>query len=189
MAVYVLIIWDKYDRAAVAMIGAVLMILLKVITQEEAFGSIDYNTIGLLIAMMVVVMIMRRTGVFEYLAVKMVKISRANPFWLLIVLAIVTGVLSALLDNVTTILLILPIVLSVTKDLKLNTIPFIIVAIFSSNIGGTATLIGDPPNIMIGSKTELNFVDFLSNDAIIAIPILILMSFYFCLHLPKIPGC
>lgn len=179
VAVYALIIWDKLDRAVVAMAGAVLMILLRVLNQEEAFGAIDFNTIGLLISMMVIVMIMRHTGIFEYMAVIMVKISKADPFRLLILMSLTTGVLSALLDNVTTILLMLPVLLSVTKDLKLNPIPFIISAIFASNTGGTATLIGDPPNIMIGSQTGLNFIDFLINDAVIAFPILIVTSVLF----------
>ncbi|MEL7655255.1 MAG: ArsB/NhaD family transporter [Bacillota bacterium] len=176
VAVYALIIWDKFDRAVVALSGAMLMVLLRVLNQDEAFAAIDYNTIGLLVAMMIIVMIMRRTGIFEYLAIKMVKISKANPVNLLIVLCITTGVLSALLDNVTTILLILPVTISVTDELKLNPIPYIIAAIFASNTGGTATLIGDPPNIMIGSQTGLNFVDFLINDAVIAFPILIITT-------------
>ncbi|HML36985.1 MAG TPA: ArsB/NhaD family transporter [Bacillota bacterium] len=179
IGVYVLIIWDKFDRAVVALTGAMLMVLLKVLHQEEAFAAIDYNTIGLLVAMMIIVMIMRRTGIFEYLAVKMVKASKADPFRLLILLCLTTGVLSALLDNVTTILLILPVTLSVTEELNVNPIPFIIAAIFSSNVGGTATLIGDPPNIMIGSQTDLNFMDFLANVAVIALPILLLTSFLF----------
>ena len=179
VGVYALIIWDKFDRAVVALAGAMLMVLLRVLNQEEAFAAIDYNTIGLLVAMMIIVMIMRRTGVFEYLGIKMVKVSKADPFRLLILLSITTGVLSAFLDNVTTILLILPIALSVTRDLKLNPIPFIISAIFASNVGGTATLIGDPPNIMIGSQTGLNFMDFLINDAVIAFPILFVTSFIF----------
>lgn len=179
VAVYALIIWDKFDRAVVALSGAMLMVLLRVLNQDEAFAAIDYNTIGLLVAMMIIVMIMRRTGIFEYLGIKMVKASKANPFWLLILLCLTTGVLSALLDNVTTILLILPITLSVTKSLEVKPIPYIIAAIFASNVGGTATLIGDPPNIMIGSQVGLNFVDFLVNDAVIAFPILILTSFIF----------
>lgn len=179
ISAYALIIWDKFDRAAVAMIGAVLMILLRVINQEEAFSSIDFNTIGLLIAMMVTVMIMKKTGLFEYLAIVMVKASKANPIYIMIILALVTGLLSALLDNVTTILLILPVIISIAKDLKLDPVPFIIVSIFSSNIGGTATLIGDPPNIMIGSQTGLTFMDFLVNDAVIALPILLFTSFLF----------
>ncbi len=179
VGVYALIIWDKFDRAVVALSGAMLMVLLRVLNQDEAFAAIDYNTIGLLVAMMIIVMIMRRTGIFEYLGIKMVKASKANPFWLLILLSLTTGVLSALLDNVTTILLILPITLSVTKALDVKPIPYIIAAIFASNVGGTATLIGDPPNIMIGSQAGLNFVDFLINDAVIAFPILIVTSFIF----------
>ena len=179
VGVYALIIWDKFDRAVVALSGAMLMVLLRVLNQDEAFAAIDYNTIGLLVAMMIIVMIMRRTGIFEYLGIRMVKASKANPFWLLILLSITTGVLSAFLDNVTTILLILPIAISTTKELKLNPIPFIISAIFASNVGGTATLIGDPPNIMIGSQAGLNFMDFLINDAVIAFPILFVTSFIF----------
>jgi Na+/H+ antiporter NhaD/arsenite permease-like protein len=179
VGVYVLIILDKFDRAVVALSGAMLMVLLRVLNQEEAFAAIDYNTIGLLVAMMIIVMIMRRTGIFEYLGIKMVKASKANPFWLLILLCLTTGILSALLDNVTTILLILPVTLSVAESLKLNPIPYIIAAIFASNTGGTATLIGDPPNIMIGSQTGLNFMDFLINDAVIAFPILIVTTFLF----------
>ncbi len=183
--VYVFIIWDKFDRAVVAMSGAVLMILLRVVNQEEAFGAIDFNTIGLLIAMMVIVMIMRHTGIFEYMAVYIVKRSKAEPFKLMILMVLTTGVLSALLDNVTTILLMLPVLLSVTNDLKLNPVPFIIAAIFGSNVGGTATLIGDPPNIMIGSQTGLNFMDFLLNDAPIAIPLLLLTAFLFAIIFKK----
>lgn len=179
VGVYALIIWDKLDRAVVALSGAMLMVLLGVINQDNAFASIDYNTIGLLVAMMIIVMIMKRTGIFEYLGIKMVKSSKADPFKLLILLCITTGVFSALLDNVTTILLILPIILSVTERLKLHPVPFIIAAIFSSNVGGTATLIGDPPNIMIGSQAGLNFIDFLINDAVIAFPILIIVAFLF----------
>jgi Na+/H+ antiporter NhaD/arsenite permease-like protein len=179
VGVYALIIIDKFDRAVVALSGAMLMVLLRVLNQEEAFAAIDYNTIGLLVAMMIIVMIMRRTGIFEYLGIKMVKASKANPFRLLILVCITTGVLSAFLDNVTTILLILPIVLSTTEELKVDPIPFIISAIFASNVGGTATLIGDPPNIMIGSQTGLNFMDFLINDAVIAFPILFVTSFLF----------
>lgn len=179
VGVYALIIWDKFDRAVVALSGAMLMVLLRVLNQDEAFAAIDYNTIGLLVAMMIIVMIMRRTGIFEYLGIKMVKASKADPYWLLILLCITTGILSALLDNVTTILLILPITLSVTDSLKVNPIPYIIAAVFASNTGGTASLIGDPPNIMIGSQTGLDFVDFLVNDAVIALPILIVTTFIF----------
>ncbi len=176
---YVFIIWDKFDRAIVAMSGAALMILFKILNQENAFAEIDFNTIGLLIGMMIIVMITKRSGVFEYLAIKMVKLAKANPVQILIFLGITTGILSALLDNVTTILLILPVTLSVAKDLKISPIPFIIAEIFASNVGGTATLIGDPPNILIGSQTGITFTDFIVNNGPIILPMLFLMVLLF----------
>ncbi|KNZ40868.1 SLC13 family permease [Acetobacterium bakii] len=184
--VYIMIIWDKFDRTLIALGGAMLMIILRVLNQEEAFGAIDFNTITLLIGMMMIVMVMRRTGIFEYLAIKVVKVSKADPQRLIILLFLVTGILSALLDNVTTILLIIPVTLSVAKDLKLDPIPFIIAEIFASNVGGTATLIGDPPNIMIGSEVGLNFMDFLVNNGLIALPLLVLMAFLFALLYKKV---
>jgi len=177
VAAYALIIWDKFDRAVVALSGASLMILLKILTQENAFKEIDFNTIVLLAGMMIIVSVTKRTGVFEYLAVKMVKLANAEPVKIIISLSIATGVLSAFLDNVTTILLILPVTLSIAKDLRLNPVPFIISEVFASNIGGTATLIGDPPNILIGSATGLDFTEFLKNDAAIAIPLLFLTTY------------
>ena len=178
---YALIIWDKFDRAVIAMTGAALMILLKILSQENAFAEIDFNTLGLLISMMIIVMITKRSGVFEYLAIKTVKIAKGEPIKILILLSIITGILSAGLDNVTTILLILPITLSVAKDLHINPVPFIISEVFASNVGGTATLIGDPPNIMIGSSVGLNFMDFIINDAVFAIPLLFLTTYIFVL--------
>ncbi|NTV89385.1 MAG: hypothetical protein HGA22_03340, partial [Clostridiales bacterium] len=160
---YVLIIIDKLDRTVVALCGAALMILLRILSQEEAFLEIDYNTLALLISMMVIVMITKRSGVFEYLAVKTVKISKANPVMIIILLSFITGVLSAFLDNVTTILLMLPVTFTVAKDLRINPLPFVISEVFASNVGGTATLIGDPPNIMIGSAVGLSFMDFIKN--------------------------
>lgn len=160
IGVYVLIIMDRLDRTLVALAGGLLMIFLQIINQEEAIHAVDFDTITLLIGMMMIVMVMRLTGIFEYLAIKMLKISKADPQRLIILLSLITGILSGLLDNVTTIMLIIPITLSVAKDLKLDPIPFIIAEIFSSNIGGTATLIGDPPNIMIGSEVQLSFNDF-----------------------------
>ena len=174
---YVLIIWDKLDRTVVAMSGAVLMILFRILAQDTAFTKIDYNTIGLLISMMVIVMVSKRSGMFEYAAVKMVKFARGEPLKLIIFLSLATGILSALLDNVTTILLILPITLSIAKDLHVNPIPFIISEVFASNVGGAATLVGDPPNIMIGSGVGLSFMDFLKNDAVFALPLLVVTSY------------
>jgi Na+/H+ antiporter NhaD/arsenite permease-like protein len=181
IAVYAIIITDKLDRTVVALAGAALMIIIGILDQEEAFRAIDFNTLGLLISMMVIVFITQRTGVFEYLAIKTCKISKGEPWIILALMALLTAVASAFLDNVTTILLMLPITIGVTKELKMNPIPFIISEIFASNVGGTATLIGDPPNIMIGGKTGLGFMDFIQNDAPVIIPVLIVTIIVFVL--------
>ncbi len=161
---YILIIFDVIDRVIVALGGATLMILLRIISQESAFSEkVDYNTLVLLISMMIIVMITKKSGVFEYLAIKTVKLAKAEPIRILIFLSLITGVISALLDNVTTILLVLPLTFTVCKDLKINPLPMLISEVFASNVGGTATLIGDPPNIMIGSAVGLNFMDFIVN--------------------------
>ncbi|MBN7773474.1 SLC13 family permease [Clostridium aminobutyricum] len=178
---YALIIWDKIDRTIVALTGATLMIVLRIVDQESAFGYIDFNTIGLLISMMIIVMVIKRTGLFEFLAVRTVKAAKGEPIVILILLSLITGFVSAFLDNVTTILLILPITLSVAKDLKVNPVPFIISSVFASNVGGTGTLIGDPPNIMIGSAVGLTFMDFLRNLGVIIFPLLFLTTFVFAL--------
>lgn len=172
IAAYALIISEKIDRTVVALGGGVILVIIGVLSQEEAFLSIDFNTLGLLISMMVIVMITQKTGVFEYLAVKAVKISRGEPWLIMALMSLITAVASAFLDNVTTILLILPITLSVAKDLRLNPVPFVISEVFASNVGGTATLIGDPPNIMIGAKTGMGFMDFIKNDAPVIIPLI-----------------
>lgn len=176
---YALIVSDWIDKTVVALSGAALMILVRILSQEDAFKAIDYNTIGLLIGMMVIVMILKRTGIFEFLAIKVVKTAKGDPKRILILLAVITGVLSGLLDNVTTILLILPVTFDIARDLRVSPMPFVITGVFASNVGGTATLVGDPPNIMIGSATGLSFTDFLINDARIAIPLLILTTFIF----------
>lgn len=169
---YIIIVTDKIDRVIVALGGGTAMVLVGLLNQENAFEAVDYNTLGLLISMMVIVMITKHSGVFEYLAVKTAKISKADPLRLLLLLSLITAIISAFLDNVTTILLILPITLDICKDLRLKPIPFIISQVFASNIGGTATLIGDPPNIMIGSSANLGFMDFIFNTAPVCIVIL-----------------
>ena len=177
---YIFIIFDVVDRVIVALTGALLMILVGVISQGTAFSEkIDYNTLVLLISMMIIVMITKRTGIFEFLAIKTVKIAKGEPIMILILLSLITGVLSGLLDNVTTILLVLPLTFSVCKDLRINPIPMMISEIFASNIGGTATLIGDPPNIMIGSAVGLTFMDFIFNTAPIIIVILPITTLIF----------
>jgi Na+/H+ antiporter NhaD/arsenite permease-like protein len=160
LGTYLLLIVDKIHRTIVALCGATLVVLAGILSQERAIGYVDFNTIGLLIGMMVIVGITRHTGVFEYLAILASKLVKGDPVRIMIALATVTAVLSAFLDNVTTVLLIVPVTFAITRQLKINPMPFLIAEIIASNIGGTATLIGDPPNIMIGSATGLGFIDF-----------------------------
>jgi Na+/H+ antiporter NhaD/arsenite permease-like protein len=173
VATYSVIISEKVNRAIVALIGAGLMIVLGVLNQEAAIRGIDFNTLGLLTGMMVVVAISRRSGVFQYVAVWSAKKVKARPWGILVMLSLVTAVFSALLDNVTTVLLIAPVTLLITEELRMKPYPFLFAEIFASNIGGTATLIGDPPNIMIGSAVGLTFNDFLINLAPITPPIML----------------
>ena len=160
---YLLIMVERLNRAIIALTAAGLMIMGGVLTQEAAIRGIDFNTIGLLTGMMIIVAITRQSGVFQYLAIWSAKRVNANPWGILVMLVLVTAVLSALIDNVTTVLLIAPITLLIAEELKLSAYPYLFAEIFASNIGGTATLIGDPPNIMIGSAVGLSFNDFLFN--------------------------
>ena len=160
---YLLVIADRINRSIVAMLGAGAMIVSGVLSQDEAIRGIDFNTIALLTGMMVLVAIARRCGMFEYLAVWSAKKGRAQPWAMLGILSLVTAVVSAFLDNVTTVLLIVPVTLSVTRLLETPPYPFLFAEVFASNIGGTATLIGDPPNIIIGSAAHLSFNDFVMN--------------------------
>lgn len=165
---YIFIISERINRAVVALLGAGTMIILGVLNQDLAVSGIDFNTIFLLIGMMVIVGIMKHTGVFQYVAILAAKSVKGNPRALLAVLSIITSLFSALLDNVTTVMLIVPITLLLTEQLKLNPYIFLVAQIFASNIGGTATLIGDPPNILIGSAVGFSFMDFIENTAPIA---------------------
>lgn len=162
---YLVIITERIHKTIVALLGAAVMIGLGVVSQDEAFYShefgVDYNVVFLLIGMMVIVNIVRETGLFEVLAIWAAQRADAKPFRLLVLLALLTAVLSAMLDNVTTVLLMAPVTLSITKRLELNPISFLVTEALASNIGGAATLVGDPPNIMIASKAELNYLDFL----------------------------
>ena len=157
---YAILFTEKLNRAVVALLGAALMIFSGILTQETALQGIDFNTISLLVGMMTIVGISEKSGMFQFVAVWGAKKVRANPRGLLIVLAFVTAVFSAFLDNVTTVLLIAPVTFQITRKLKINPYPYLILEIFASNIGGTATLIGDPPNILIGSSIGLSFMDF-----------------------------
>lgn len=169
---YILIITERLNRAIVSISAACLMILGGVLTQRAAFEGVDFNTLGLLTGMMVIVGITKDSGVFQYLAIWSAKKVKADPWGILVMLVVVTAVLSALLDNVTTVLLIAPVTLLITDALKISAYPYLFAEIFASNIGGTATLIGDPPNIMIGSAVGLSFNDFLFNLTPIALLIL-----------------
>lgn len=160
---YGLIISDKIHRAVVSLTGAVAVIVLGILSQEEAVHGIDFNTIGLLVGMMIIVGITRRSGVFEYMAIKAAKASRGDPVKLLVLLTVITAVVSSMLDNVTAVLLIVPVTFSVADRLKVDCLPFLLAEVIGSNIGGTATLIGDPPNILIGGATHLGFLDFIVN--------------------------
>ena len=157
---YLVIMSDKLNRAIVALLGAGLLILVGVLTQHEAIAAVDFNTIGLLLGMMLIVNITRRCGLFQYVAIWSAKKVDARPWGILLTLSIVTAVFSAFLDNVTTVLLTVPVTLHITDELKVKPYPYLFAQIFASNIGGTATLIGDPPNIMIGSAAGLTFNDF-----------------------------
>ena len=173
---YGMIMAEKLHRAMVSLAGAVLIVLFGILTQEEAFAGIDWNTIGLLVGMMIIVGITRRSGIFEFLAIWAAKVSKGRPVMLLVLLTVITAFLSAFLDNVTTVLLIVPVTFAITDQLKLNPMPFLICEVIGSNIGGTATLIGDPPNILIGSATHLGFNDFIINLApvvLIIMPVII----------------
>jgi Na+/H+ antiporter NhaD/arsenite permease-like protein len=157
---YAVIMTEKVNRAIVALVGASIMVIVGVLDQEEAIHGIDWNTIGLLTGMMILVSISRRSGMFEYLAVWSAQAAKANPAGILFLLQITTAVLSAFLDNVTTVLLVVPVTLAICQKLKVPAYPFLFSEIFASNIGGTATLIGDPPNILIGSQVGLSFNEF-----------------------------
>jgi Na+/H+ antiporter NhaD/arsenite permease-like protein len=178
---YVLIASEKVHRTAVALGGAGLMLLLHITDAEGAFFSsdsgIDWNVIFLLLGMMVIVSVLRRTGVFEYVAIWAAKRARGRPYRLMVMLVVLTAFASALLDNVTTVLLIAPVTFLVCKRLALAPEPYLIAEVMASNIGGTATLVGDPPNIIIASRGGLSFNDFLVHLA----PLVLVLLAVFCL--------
>ena len=176
VAAYALIISEKVHRTIVGLFGAMLMILFGILDQETAVHHIDFNTLGLLMGMMIIVNITSETGLFNFLAIWAAQKVRARPIALLVVLSSITMVCSALLDNVTTVLLTVPITFSITSQLKVDVMPYLISQILASNIGGTATLIGDPPNIMIGSAVGLDFMAFVQNLTLISIIIFILVQ-------------
>jgi len=162
---YATIMFERVNRAIVALLGAGAVIVSGVLDQEQAIAGIDFNTIALLTGTMLLVAISKRSGVFQYAAVWSAKVARGSPWAMLALLMLVTALVSAFLNNVTTVLFMAPVTLVIAEQLEVPPYPFLFTEILASNIGGTATLIGDPPNIIIGSATGLTFNDFLANLA------------------------
>lgn len=159
------VISEKVNKTTAALLGAMVMIGIGVVGQGEAFAAVDWNVIFLLIGMMIITNVAKRTGLFQYLAIKVAKFARGEPVAILLLLAVTTAAISAVLDNVTTVLIIVPITFLIAVELGVSPTPFVVTLAMASNVGGTATLIGDPPNVMIGSAAGLGFVDFLANTA------------------------
>ena len=177
VAAYVLIVTERVHRVAAALGGAGIMLAAGVVGAEDAFFSqetgVDWNVIFLLLGMMIIVGVLRETGVFEYLAISAAKRAKGQPFRVMVTFVVLTAVASALLDNVTTVLLVAPVTLLVCLRLGVPPVPFLIAEVLASNIGGAATLIGDPPNIIIASRADLSFNDFLFNMGPIVLLLLI----------------
>ncbi len=159
------IMTEKVHRALVAITGAMLLLILHIMPFETAIGHIDFNTLGVLFGMMLFVAVVKQSGVFEFLAIKCARVAKGNPWTIMVLFVLLTAMLSAFLDNVTTVLLIGPMTITVCRLLDIDPVPFFMTQILASNIGGTATLIGDPPNIMIGSAAGYTFADFIAYDA------------------------
>lgn len=170
-----LIASERVDRTKIALLGATLVVLAGTLDQEQAIGAVDFNTIGLLVGMMIMVRVTETTGVYTWLAIRAGQISRGKPLAVVLSLAITTAVLSAFLDNVTTILLVVPITFLLADALDIDPVPLIVIEIVASNLGGTATLIGDPPNILIAGHTGLSFGAFIVNLAPIVIVTLVVV--------------
>jgi Na+/H+ antiporter NhaD/arsenite permease-like protein len=164
-----LIASERVDRTKVALLGAALVLLTQTVDQEHAIASIDFNTIGLLVGMMLLVRLTEPSGVYAWLAIRAGQLSGGRPLPVVAALAITTAILSAFLDNLTTVLLVVPVTFLLARELDLDPVPLVIVEVVASNIGGTATLIGDPPNIMIAGATDLSFTAFIVNLAPVAL--------------------
>ncbi len=162
-AAYLLIITEWINKMLASLIGGFLIILLGITSQSIAFAAIDWNVIFFLIGMMLVISVLRETGVFMYVAIKIAKLARGNPLWIMMLMFLATAVISAFLGSVTTIMILVPVVMLIAAELKITPVPFIITMVIASNMGGAATMIGDPPNVMIGSATNLSFTDFIFN--------------------------
>lgn len=179
------IMTERVHRTVAAITGAILLIVTHILTIETSIAYVDINTVGVLVGMMLFVAVVKNSGIFEYIAIKSAKIAKGKPVNIMIIFILITAILSAFLDNVTTVLLIGPMTIAITRILNINPVPFLITQIMASNIGGTATLIGDPPNIMIGSAANLGFTDFILNTGLPVIFIIITAIIYFLLLYKK----
>lgn len=181
--VYVFIIWDKIPKMTIALLGASLTLMFGLIPSLEAFNYIEFNVLFLLISMMVIVNLSAKSGMYDWVAIEMVKFTKGKPILVLLALALFTALTSAFLDNVTTVILVMPLTFVIAELFNVSPIPFLITEILASNIGGTATLIGDPPNIIIASKANLSFLDFIINltpvVAVILLVSLMILAFWF----------
>ncbi len=171
-AVMLAVMTEKVHRSSAAILGAVLVLALGIMPLKTAMAHVDFNTLGVLFGMMLFVSVVKLSGLFEYLAVKCARLAKGDPWRIMLLFVLLTAMLSAFLDNVTTVLLIGPMTITVCRMLDVDPVPFFLTEIMASNIGGTATLIGDPPNIMIGSAAGFSFLDFVEVDAPAVIVIL-----------------
>ena len=180
LVVFALIISEKIHRTTAALAGAVVLILTGIVTFDVGMEHIDFGTLGVLVGMMIFVAVVKQSGIFEYIAIKTAKIAKGNPWTIMVLFCIITAVMSAFMDNVTTVLLVGHVTFTVCKMLKMTPVPYFIVEIMASNIGGTATLIGDPPNIMIGMQAGLTMLDFIvyNGPAIVMIMVAAIAMFY-----------
>jgi Na+/H+ antiporter NhaD/arsenite permease-like protein len=170
---YALIVSERVHRTISALLGGIAMILFGILPQAQAFHSVDWNVIFLLAAMMIIANVLKDTGLFQWIALQAVRLGKGDPFRVLVILSIVTAVTSAFLDNVTIVVLVAPVTLFVASNLRVNPVPFLIAEILASNIGGMATLVGDPPNILIGSAAGIDFLTFITNLGPISLIILL----------------
>lgn len=177
---YILIAWERIPKVTIAIIGASIMLIVQKASPEKVFEHVDFGVIFLLVSMMIIVHITARSGIFKWLALEMVKSTGGNLKLILVYLSLFTAFFSAFLDNVTTVVLVLPVIWSVCKTLDIDPIPYLIAIILASNIGGTATLIGDPPNIIIGNAAGLSFMDFVKE---LTIPVIVIFAISMCLLL------
>lgn len=177
LIIYIIMTFEFFNKTVTVLLGATIFIIFGFIHQEKAFEHIDWNVIFLLISMMIIVGITKNTGLFQFVAIKAAKFAKGEPIFILILLSLITALFSAFLDNVTTVLILTPICILIAVELGISPLPFVISTAIASNIGGTATLIGDPPNIMIGSAAKLNFNDFLFNLT----PAVLIILVFFCI--------